>query len=233
MKRMWMAVFALLVPCAFVAAIGSGTVISNPGPECLDGATESYFEISVEYDSPDGETLRFVDVSFGDSWVLGDLFVPPPQSIDGFWFATPYPNGNGVQWVFTRTAGPGGGLADGETAIFSFNATPVNTNENTVEVLIEGDVGSPNGPHEMSATLTYDPCNPTDDDSDDDDSDDDADDDDWYPDDDSDDDVDDDTTDDDADDNATDDDTADDDTSDDDTQPADDDDDDGDSVCGC
>lgn len=228
MKRLWMAMFVLLVPCALVAAIGPGTVISNPGPECLDGATESYFEISVDYDSPDGETLRFVDISFGDSWVLGDLFVPPPQSIDGFWFATAYPNGNGVQWVFTRTVGPGGGLADGETAIFSFNATPVNTNENAVEVLIQGDVGSPTGPHEMSATLTYDPCNPTDDDSDDDDADDD---DDWYPDDDSDDDT---TDDDSADDDVADDDATDDD-ADDDTQPAgdDDDDDDGDPICGC
>ena len=226
MKRLWMAVFALLIPCAFLAAIGPGTVISNPGPECIDGATESYFEISVAYDSPDGETLRFVDVSFGDSWVLGDVFVPPPQSIDGFWFATPYPNGNGVQWVFTRTAGPGGGLADGETAIFSFNATPVNTNENQINVLIQGDVGSPTGPHEMSATLTYDPCGA------DDDTDDDADDDDdWFP------PPDDDTTDDDAadddtaDDDATDDDADDD--ADDDTQGAGDDDDDGDPICGC
>ena len=167
-RRLWWVVFALLIPFALVAAIGGGTVISAPAPDCIEGGEEALFEISVAYDSPDNETLRFVDVSFGDSWELGALYSPPAQSISGAWTATAYPNGNGVQWVFNRTSGPGGGLADGETAVFSFRATPVNANENQVNVLIQGDVASPTPPHQMSASFTYTICEPTDDDTDDD-----------------------------------------------------------------
>ncbi|MCL4233013.1 MAG: hypothetical protein KJ042_00680 [Deltaproteobacteria bacterium] len=168
MRRLWVVVFALLIPFAFVAAIGGNTVISAPAPDCIEGGEEALFQISVAFRSPDGETLRFVDVSFGDSWELGTMYSPPPQSISGSWTATAYPNGNGVQWVFNRTSGPGGGLADGETAVFSFRATPVNPNENQINVVIEGDVASPTPPHEMSASFTYEICEPTDDDTDDD-----------------------------------------------------------------
>lgn len=232
----------LLVICCFLATsayagIGTDTTFTVI-PECVDPNGFYSFATTLNFRSPDGETLKGAQFWIGDTWEFGEVFVPSEGSIGGFWVAHVNPVGNVVEWEFTRDFGePGGGVPDGESVTFEFEATTGNPDDFTLEFHIFGDGGGASEPYVMGWQFEIDNCADDDDDTDD-DTDDDSDDD---IDDDVDDDADDDSDDWHSDDDTADDTASDDTTGDDDTEPNydysddenSDDDDGGGSGCGC
>ncbi|MBZ0274080.1 hypothetical protein K8I61_18725 [bacterium] len=237
-----LAIAALLgMPKTGPAEVGADTEATEDAPVCLDAGVEQLFEATVTFHSPDGEGMKGAQIWIGDTWEFGDVFAPAAGSIPGAWSVQVNPAGNVVEWEFTRENDePGGGLVDGESVTFTFEATAGDPGEN-VDLYVFGDVAAPAVPHERMIPLGWDVCAGDDDTGDDDTGDDDSADDDTgdddtgdddtgdddsadddSADDDMDDDFDDDASDDDFDDDM-DDDTDDDDFNDDDTGPDDDD----------
>ncbi|MCZ7586391.1 MAG: hypothetical protein M5R36_25380 [Deltaproteobacteria bacterium] len=246
MRKLMTRLFPIVAVFGLVGAIGSGTNIVLD-PTCVSPNTMYDFEVTLNYESPDGEAVKGAQFWIGDTWSFGTIDLPTGGTTPGTWSYQINPDGNVVEWEFERPAGaPGGGLLDGETATFTFEATTGDPEDREVRFHIFGDVGGPGDPHYKGWVFEIPACpdddddtgddDVTDDDSGDDDSfhppDDDADDDDDFnpPDDDADDDMDDDTT---ADDDSAADDDDDDFQSIDDDGDDDDDDDDSSGGCGC